>query len=131
MRSDSILLVEDEDAIRAFAARALTRLGYEVESAASAEEAEDLFARIGDRVGLLFTDIRLPGESGLALVAKLRAGRPDLPVLLASGYMDEGQTLAQVGDNRVRFMTKPYSLSQLRASVKALLGADDLSLARA
>ncbi|MDE1173908.1 MAG: ATP-binding protein [Parvibaculaceae bacterium] len=117
--SGTILLVEDEDVVRTFAARALSSRGYEVIEARNGEEALSLFDE--SDVDLVISDVIMPGISGPDLVAGLRERRPSLKAIFVSGYTNE--VLASRPEfARARFLTKPFSLKALAAAVKAELG---------
>jgi CheY-like chemotaxis protein len=110
----TILLVEDNDQVRAFAESLLADLDYRVVSAASAEEALEVLA--GREVDLLFTDVMMPGMSGLELADRARALRPALPVLLASGYSEE---MAGRAAQAFETLAKPYGAATLGAALAA------------
>jgi PAS domain S-box-containing protein len=110
----TVLLVEDNDQVRAFAESLLADLDYRVVSAASAEEA--LKALDGQEVDLLFSDVMMPGMSGLELAECARALRPDLPVLLASGYSEE---MAGRAAAAFETLAKPYGAATLGAALAA------------
>ncbi|WP_420391530.1 ATP-binding protein [Acuticoccus sp.] len=116
--SATVLLVEDEEAIRTFAARALTAKGYTVLSAPSGVEAAEIFEAQGDEVDLLLTDVIMPELDGPGLVRRVRAVRPDLRVLFMSGYAD-GASVDELGD--APFLAKPFTLKALAEAVKAEL----------
>src|SRR5579884_1577077 len=82
----TILLAEDEDGVRAFVRQVLEQAGYAVLPTADADEAERVFRHDPDRVGLLLTDVVMPGRTGPELAAALRSVRPGLRVLFMSGY---------------------------------------------
>jgi len=86
---EHILVAEDEDAVRNFVRRVLAGAGYQVMAAASGEEAVHVADSMG-RLDLLVTDVVMPGMNGVQLAAHLTKTRPDLPILYASGYSDEG-----------------------------------------
>jgi PAS domain S-box-containing protein len=111
-----VLIVEDNDHVREFACHLLAELGYRVHSAASAAEALELLAR--ETVDILFTDVVMPGQSGLELARLARKLYPSLPVLLASGYSDE-----IVGSAGAEFeiVRKPYDVNLLEAALGAAL----------
>ncbi|WP_237216647.1 ATP-binding protein, partial [Falsiroseomonas oryziterrae] len=121
--SGPVLLVEDEPPLLRLAAEALRRAGFEVIAAGAAEEALDLVESGGARPAALVSDVVMPGLDGFALAARLRAGDPDLPVLLVSGYAEAalGRDLAA---ERLRLLAKPYRLGDLVAEMRALLPAD-------
>lgn len=122
-----IMLVEDEDAVRTFAARALSGRGYEVIEAASAEDALAALHARCDQVDLVISDLMLPGMDGLALAEAIRTRGISAPFLLVSGYAMDGAT-AEAGPtigaaSGVRVVPKPYTLSGLLATVAQSLEA--------
>ncbi len=119
--SATLLLVEDEEAIRAFAARALAAKGYRVLSAASGVEAAEIFARERGRIDLLLTDVIMPELDGPSLVRQVRAERPELKVLFMSGYADG----AALDDIEGEFLAKPFTLKALAEAVKRGLARPD------
>ncbi len=110
---EQILLVEDEDAVRTFATRALTASGYRVTAAASAEEALEFFKSCDGRFDLVFSDVVLPGKSGVTLAEELLALDPKLDILLSSGYTDEKSQWGEIQERGYEFLQKPYQLSNL------------------
>ncbi len=112
-----ILLVEDEDAVRLFAARALRAKGYEVTEARTGESALEILA---DRpaVDLLVTDMVMPKVDGATLIREARKTMPDLPVICISGYTQESVAQEVEALPRVYFLPKPFSLKQLATKVK-------------
>jgi len=117
----TILLVEDDAMVRAVAARALTRSGYDVLTAAGGEEALGMLAARDD-VDLLITDVVMQGMDGPALVARARAARPDLRALFISGYAEE-QVRTRVDDPGIPLLRKPFSVQELSAAVRTRLAA--------
>ena len=101
--------------MRPFAESLLAELGCEVLSAASAEEALALLER--EQVDLLFTDVVMPGMSGLQLASQVRARTPGLPILLASGYSEE---LVRGSASSFEMLSKPYGLADLSRAIGAL-----------
>src|SRR6476646_9187480 len=88
-KEPTILVVEDEAAIRLMIAEALRAEGFGVVEAGSGDEALTVLES-GTRVNLVFTDVRMPGTlDGLALVGRLRVTRPDLKIAIGSGYVPE------------------------------------------
>jgi PAS domain S-box-containing protein len=110
----SVLLVEDNDQVRAFAESLLVDLDYRVVSAASAEQALEALA--GRDFDLLFTDVMMPGMSGIELAECARALHPELPVVLASGYNEQ-----MVSGAAAAFQTlaKPYGAATLGTALAA------------
>ena len=117
----TVLLVEDEDAVRSFAARALGQRGYNVLQATTGVEALQVFAAHQGDVDLVVSDVVMPEMDGPTLFEKLRRERPDLKVIFISGYAEDAfrQHLAENED--FMFLQKPFDLKELAAAVKAAL----------
>lgn len=119
----TIMVVEDEDAIRTLTHRILTRHGYQVVEAASPADALELWAGLETRPALLLTDVVMPGMSGKDLSDRLRENAPAMPVLFMSGYTDnvmDRYGLDAAGDS---LLHKPFNAQQLLAAVQDVLGA--------
>lgn len=117
----TILLVEDEDSVRAFAARALETRGYIVLAVDSGEEAlEVLHARNFD-IDLMVSDVVMPEMDGPTLVQKVRQIRPDIKVIFMSGYAEEAFRKNLNSDEKFGFIAKPFSLKKLSTIVKDTL----------
>jgi two-component system cell cycle sensor histidine kinase/response regulator CckA len=119
----TVLLVEDEDAVRSFAARALGQRGYNVLQATTGAEALEVFENHPGEVDLVVSDVVMPEMDGPTLFEKLRQQRPDLKVIFISGYAEDAfrQHLAENED--FMFLQKPFDLKELAAAVKAALQA--------
>ena len=115
-RRETILLVEDEPAVRQLFLQALVRAGYKVHEARNGQEALEVFDRHGDGVDLLLTDMRMPFMGGAELASQLRMRRNTLKLLCISGYAG-GNELEFAGD----FLAKPFSRDQLLAKVREIL----------
>ena len=113
-----VMLIEDEAPVRAFAARALKLRGYEVLEAACAEDALELLADETLEVHVLVSDVVMPGMDGPSCVREARKMRPDIAVVLVSGYAEESLKRAMEGLDRCHFLPKPFSLNDLTAKVK-------------
>ncbi|SCW53807.1 multi-sensor hybrid histidine kinase [Sphingobium faniae] len=114
--SGTILLVEDEDMVRAVAERALVRQGYKVLTAHDGEQGLEVLA--GDEsVDLLISDVVMPNMDGPSMVARARQTHPDLPVLFMSGYAEE-QLRKSIDIANVAFLPKPFSVSQLAEAAR-------------
>jgi CheY-like chemotaxis protein len=113
---ETILLVEDEPAVRQLFAQALVRAGYKVHEARNGQEALEVFDQHGDSVDLLLTDLRMPFMGGAELASQLRTRRGTLKLLCISGYAG-GHELEFSGD----FLAKPFSRDQLLAKVREIL----------
>jgi len=115
-----VLLVEDEVPLLRLAERALKRAGFDVMSAGSAEEALEMLDGGGLQPQALVSDVVMPGLDGLQLATRLRARDPDLPVLLVSGYA-EAALERDLSAERLRLLSKPYSLSDLVSELRSIL----------
>jgi len=119
--SSTILLVEDEDAVRVFSARALRNKGYQVLEATSGEAALALLRTDGKRVDLLITDVVMPEMDGPTLMRNVRQFRPEMKVILISGYTEDRFRDHLDAGQQVHFLPKPFSLKQLAGKVKDVL----------
>jgi two-component system cell cycle sensor histidine kinase/response regulator CckA len=114
----TVLLVEDEDAVRSFATRALESRGYTVLSAASGVEALSLLDDSAAGVDLVVSDVVMPEMDGPTLLKELRSRRPDLKVIFVSGYAEDAFKRSLDDGERFVFLPKPFSLKQLVQAVK-------------
>ena len=121
-RSATVLLVEDEQAVRELVRIILERSGYSVIEAANAEEAETLFAAMG-ALDLLVTDVVMPGRSGFELFHRLQAKLPALRVLFISGYTDYAMFDETIVERDLAFLEKPFSAEGLVSKVRDVLAS--------
>lgn len=119
--TETVLLVEDEDAVRAVARHVLERHGYAVIEAARPEDALAL-AEGTQAVDLLLTDIVMPGLGGRALAAQFTARRPGTRVLFMSGYPAAAIDRHQMLERGLAFLQKPFSAVALAQKVREVLG---------
>lgn len=119
-RGTTILLVEDEDAVRVIVSAVLRRSGYNVLEASTPRGACEIFAQHAAAIGLLLTDVVMPEMNGPALAQRLVAERPELRVLFISGYADVSGPFATDSPN-VSFLGKPFQASVLVERVRELL----------
>jgi two-component system cell cycle sensor histidine kinase/response regulator CckA len=117
----TVLLVEDEDAVRSFAARALGQRGYNVLQATTGVEALAVFANHQGEVDLVVSDVVMPEMDGPTLFEKLRRERPDLKVIFISGYAEDAFRRHLAENEDFMFLQKPFDLKELAAAVKAAL----------
>ncbi|WP_323801333.1 response regulator [Parasphingorhabdus sp.] len=114
-----ILLVEDEDMVRAVAERALTRQGYTVVTASEGEEALGLLAEQADseqQFDMIVSDVVMPNMDGPTMAKHVRKNYPDLPILFMSGYAEE-QLRKSIDLDKVNFLPKPFSVAQIAEAV--------------
>ena len=122
---ETVLLVEDEDAIRMFTGRVLSEHGYRVLAARDATEALAIWADHGPTVDMLVSDVTLPGTSGLDLGRDLMRARPELRVLFMSGFVPGGLDTPGLPE-RAGFLPKPFTIDALLSAVRAAIdGAPD------
>ena len=119
--SEKILLVEDHDLVREQVTIQLGRLGYQVVVAEDGVEALEILKAMPD-VRLLFTDVVMPrGLNGLELAAEAKKMRPDLPVLLTTGYSEQLLRRSDQLGAGMSWLNKPYLPEELAAKIRAAL----------
>ena len=121
-RSEIILVVEDDSMMRRLTSEALHELGYTVFDSENAADALAILDRVTD-VKLLFTDVVMPDVNGKKLAEEAVRRRPDLKVLFTTGYTANAVVHGGVLDSGVNFISKPFTLDQLAAKVRAVLEA--------
>jgi signal transduction histidine kinase/CheY-like chemotaxis protein len=117
-RSGAILLVEDNDEVGEFAEHLLIELGHKVRRVRSGEQALRMVER--EPFDLVFTDVVMPGMSGLELAARIADTKPELPIILTTGYSDE---IARSGAGGRPVILKPYRPETLAAAIDQALKA--------
>jgi len=117
---ETLLVVEDEPAVRNLVASSLRREGYELLLASSTEEALEIVDAHHGRIDLLLTDAIMPGRSGVDLVRELTTRQPGLPVILMSGYNEETLPLRDLGA-AITLLQKPFTPGDLRHRIRTLL----------
>ena len=118
---ETVLVVEDEQAVRELTVKMLKRLGYTILTAASGAEALEVSRKHAGLISVMLTDVVMPGMSGRQLADALRPERPDMKVLFLSGYTDD--TIVQHGvlDEEVHFLSKPFSHDVLSKKLREVL----------
>ncbi len=117
-RGERILVVEDEEGVRAFARRVLGENGYVAFEAVSAEEALDIFEREKGNFHLVFSDVVLSDRAGFQLADQLLAHKPGLQVLLSSGHTDRKLHWPLIRERGFRFLQKPYAPVDLLRAIR-------------
>jgi len=117
----TILLVEDEDAVRVFAARALKNKGYTVLEASGGHAALEQMQKHGGKIDVLVSDVVMPNMDGPTLVKHVRDSRPDIKVIFISGYAEDAFRKTLDRDADINFLPKPFSLKQLAGIVKQVM----------
>jgi CheY-like chemotaxis protein len=118
-----VLIAEDEEALRAFVARALTMDGHEVMVAADGGEALDVLVREQGNFDVLLTDIRMPVMDGIALALAAARDFPELTILLMTGYADQRERAHGLDALIHDVIAKPFSLEEIRKAVNGALVA--------
>jgi two-component system cell cycle sensor histidine kinase/response regulator CckA len=119
----TILLVEDEEGLRALNARGLTSRGYTVLEAGNGVEAIEVLEKIDGRVDLVVSDVVMPEMDGPTLLRELRSRDPSLKIIFVSGYAEDAFQKHLPADGQFAFLAKPFTLKQLVAAVKETLAA--------
>jgi len=119
--SATVLLVEDEDAVRMGGSRALTSRGYTVHEASSGVEALEVFEALGGKVDIVVSDVVMPEMDGPTLLGELRKRQPDIKFVFVSGYAEDAFARNLPPDAQFGFLPKPFSLKQLATVVKDVL----------
>ncbi len=123
--SSTILLVEDDEALRELATRILRQHGYTVLPASGGAEAELLCRRFEGTIHLLLSDVVMPGMSGAKLARRLRRQRPDIRVLFISGYTDNAILQHGILKSTTAFLQKPFTANSLADKVANILEAQE------
>jgi two-component system cell cycle sensor histidine kinase/response regulator CckA len=117
-----VLVVDDEDGVRDFIERALSRLGYHVTAVSSGEEAlEKVRGYFAEPIDLLITDVVLPGMSGPELASALGASRPAMPILYISGYASDVTAFHGLPGLAAHVLAKPFGMDTLVRRVRTIL----------
>ena len=121
--SETILVVEDEDAVRVLAEEVLNKLGYKVYAFGNAEEALLFIEDYKDTIELLLTDVIMPGTGGVELASAIQEARPLVRVMYMSGYTNDSITQYGVLDEGVSLLQKPFTLTEIARKVREVLDA--------
>ncbi|MEM7699663.1 MAG: ATP-binding protein, partial [Verrucomicrobiota bacterium] len=118
----TVLLVEDESSVRRLVRKLLEMLGCTVVEAASGREALDIWPKVSDNIGLVVSDIVMPeGVSGWELAKELHELKPQMGILLTSGYLMRPEEHDLADDPKVAFLQKPYESKNLKSTLNQLL----------
>jgi two-component system cell cycle sensor histidine kinase/response regulator CckA len=120
----TVMLVEDEDPVRIFGARALRNKGYTVLEARSGEAALELMGNTAEPIDLLITDVVMPKMDGPGLVREVRETHPDMKVIFISGYTEDSFRQHLDSGTNIHFLPKPFSLKQLATKVKEVISGE-------
>jgi two-component system, cell cycle sensor histidine kinase and response regulator CckA len=124
---ETVLLVEDEPAVRLMTSRALQEFGYGVIEASGGHQALGILEREGGRVDILITDVILPGMDGPELARRSAELRPELPVLFISGYTDAEMVRRGLLETGQPFLQKPFTPEAISREIARLLRKGELT----
>jgi len=119
----TVLLVEDEDAVRMGSVRALASRGYTVHEASSGVEALELFEELDGKVDIVVSDVVMPEMDGPTLLGELIKRQPDIKFIFVSGYAEDAFAKNLPQEAKFGFLPKPFTLKQLATTVKEMLDA--------
>jgi signal transduction histidine kinase/CheY-like chemotaxis protein len=119
--TETVLIVEDEEALRNLAVRILRSAGYQVLTARTGSEALQVIGQQNGSVQIVFTDVVMPEMGGRELATHIAESYPDIKVLFSSGYTDDAVLRHGVVDNASRFIGKPYTRAALTHAIRELL----------
>ncbi|MDT8389208.1 MAG: response regulator [Lentisphaeria bacterium] len=119
-----ILIVDDEDVVRKFGARALEALGYQVSTASDGLEGVITFHKLGDQIDLVLLDIVMPKMDGVAAFKRMRELNPKIPILLCSGFSRPAALDDMLAQGAAGFIAKPYRIDQLSREVHRIINRD-------
>lgn len=112
-----ILVVEDDDSVRQFTARALTIDGHDVMTAADGDLGLDVLQEESGEFDLVLSDIRMPSLDGIAFAKQASSAFPGLPIMLMTGYAEQRERAADLADIIIDVVNKPFTLAEIRSSV--------------
>jgi CheY-like chemotaxis protein len=121
MHEEVVLLVDDDSDVRDVAATMLATLGYQVIEARSGDEALEILQRSDQRIDIMLVDFAMPGMNGVETAQRAATIRPDLPILLSTGYADAAGLSGEAG--RGRILRKPFRQVDLGAKIADALAA--------
>jgi CheY-like chemotaxis protein len=119
--SETVLLAEDEEQVRALAREILERQGYTVLEAADGAQALQVYEKESARIDLILTDVVMPRMSGRELVDRVRARKPSMPVLYMSGYTEDAILRHGVRDASMLLLGKPFTPGDLVSKIREVL----------
>jgi two-component system cell cycle sensor histidine kinase/response regulator CckA len=118
---ETVLVVEDDAAVRSYAGRALSSLGYKVIEAVDMKEAVNIFRELTKPIHLILADVVLPDGNGVEMVAKVSEIRRDFKILYVTGFDETAVAQHGLDFDHHRFITKPYTLEVLAENVRRIL----------
>lgn len=121
--SGTILLVEDEDAVRMFSSRALRDKGYRIIEASNGESALEFIQKNASIIDLVITDVVMPKMDGPTLMEHIKEFNPKMKIIFISGYTEDSFRNSLANNSQVHFLSKPFNLKELAGKVKEVMGS--------
>jgi len=118
---ETVLLVDDEESLRSLGAIYLGKVGYQVITAQSGEEALEIYRARGGEIALVVLDLGMPGMGGQRCLKEIIALNPRAKVVIASGYTDDAQVRQSLDGGAAAFVAKPFKRADLLAMVRLVL----------
>ena len=119
--TETILLVDDEEALRELGSTLLNEFGYKVITACNGKEALEIYQWEGERISLVILDLIMPEMDGKKCMEEMLQVNPNAKVVLASGYSESGLANGDVTGRAKGFVQKPYNMSQLLTTIREIL----------
>ena len=116
-----VLVVDDEEAVRNLCLDFIRHLGYRGISASDGEEGLKIFEKQAEEISLVILDLAMPKMDGMTAFRELKRIRPDVRVILSSGYREEDATRKFIGEGLAGFIQKPYRLEELKEMIEEAL----------
>jgi len=123
---ERVMVVDDEETVRSLLQRILEEAGYDVDTAANGEEALDRMSQLS--IGVVFLDVKMPGMSGMEVLAKLTADWPDTCVIMATAVGDAQTVVEAMKIGAYDYITKPFSRDDVILKLRRALEKRDLQL---
>jgi DNA-binding response OmpR family regulator len=118
----TILLADDDAAVRDLVKRALASDGHTVHAAEDGTEGLKVLDAFGPGIGIIVTDLDMPGLDGISLAKEARARNPNIAIIFMSAFADQLDRTKSLGQGRLMSITKPFSLEQIKQLVRAVAG---------
>lgn len=123
---EKVMVVDDEETVRSLLQRTLEEAGYDVTTATNGEEALDKMSQLS--IGVVFLDVKMPGMSGMEVLAKLTADWPDTCVIMATAVVDAQTVVEAMKIGAYDYITKPFSRDDVILKLRRALEKRDLQL---
>ncbi len=124
--SGTVLIVDDEEAVRALTRQMMEAMGFTVFSAVDGRQGVEIFRKERERIRLVLLDMTMPVLDGEKTLREIRGIRSDVPAILTSGYDEETATSRLAGKDLAAFIQKPYRLEDLMTVVRKVLEPETL-----